>query len=422
MALDINGYNSAFQQFVQFAQENRNVDKGKAILDAKIDSPLGGRKILSIGLAKNDSVHNWTRGFDQWTVNDRTRAIFKAAVANMFGGESKIPESVRKAMVLDDYNCGKPLTARRILAVKAAIDADGTAKARSAAFAEATSAATKSIKSLSRTFDPGQVAASAKAALAAAAADPDAVKIVAKRLKGILRRADATVRPPDDAGKKAKAILANVEELRAATKGNRFLYDAGLKFLDLLEGKALPPGAIKDIFAHANGLSLKAFKSAKPGAGPAKLHAAFVFFLKAADAAVNKFAAALTDTNERLPFRFFFGQLLASKLDHRTLRNLHDALHGDDGRTLLLFYRDILKVNWGGVDDNKVEKMNELATKYKMQMDQFDGAIAQALGIDLDNYDGIDATGKMEHEGAYVADIGNDLLDTVNEAAKAVQK
>lgn len=51
MALDINGYNSVFKQFVQFAQENRNVDKGRTILDAKIESPLGGRKILSIDRA-----------------------------------------------------------------------------------------------------------------------------------------------------------------------------------------------------------------------------------------------------------------------------------------------------------------------------------------------------------------------------------
>lgn len=75
MALDVNGYNAAFGKFVQFAQENRNVDKGRAILDAKIESPLNGRKILSIGVARNDSVHNWTRGFDQWTVNDRTRRL-----------------------------------------------------------------------------------------------------------------------------------------------------------------------------------------------------------------------------------------------------------------------------------------------------------------------------------------------------------
>lgn len=39
----------------------------------------------------------------------------------MFGGEAKIPKSVKKAMLLDDYGTGKPLTARRILAVKAAI-------------------------------------------------------------------------------------------------------------------------------------------------------------------------------------------------------------------------------------------------------------------------------------------------------------
>ena len=56
MALDINGYNSVFKQFVTFAQQNRNVDKGRAILDAKIESPLNGRKILSIDLATNDSA------------------------------------------------------------------------------------------------------------------------------------------------------------------------------------------------------------------------------------------------------------------------------------------------------------------------------------------------------------------------------
>ena len=50
----------------------------------------------------------------------------------MFGGENRVPESVKKAMLMEDYDKGKPLTARRILAIKAAVDADGTAKARSA--------------------------------------------------------------------------------------------------------------------------------------------------------------------------------------------------------------------------------------------------------------------------------------------------
>ena len=36
------------------------------------------------------------------------------AVADMFGGENHIPDSVKVAMKLEDYGKGKPLTARRI--------------------------------------------------------------------------------------------------------------------------------------------------------------------------------------------------------------------------------------------------------------------------------------------------------------------
>ena len=133
MALDVNGYNGVFRSFVNFAETNKNIDKGRTILDATPSRFNSKRDItaVTIDVAKNDSVHKWTRGVAEWKVNERTRNIFRAAVIHMFGGESKIPESVKKAMLLSDYNSGKPLTARRILAVKAAIDADGTARALS---------------------------------------------------------------------------------------------------------------------------------------------------------------------------------------------------------------------------------------------------------------------------------------------------
>ena len=133
MALDINGYNAVFKKFTDFAQAKVDAGQTKAIADAHLQQPLlGGRRVLAVSTAQNDAVHKWTRTNDQYIVNDRTRALFKKAVADMFGGESKIPASVKEAMLLSDYDCGKPLTARRIMAVKAAIDADGTAKARSA--------------------------------------------------------------------------------------------------------------------------------------------------------------------------------------------------------------------------------------------------------------------------------------------------
>ena len=131
MALDINGYNSAFKSFVEFAQNRTGENQEKAIADARIKK-FNGEEVLTIAHVKTDDVHKWLRTGDECDVNDRTRAIFRAAVVNMFGGESKVPESVKKAMLMEDYDKGKPLTARRILAVKEAIDADGTAKARSA--------------------------------------------------------------------------------------------------------------------------------------------------------------------------------------------------------------------------------------------------------------------------------------------------
>ncbi|MBP5510511.1 MAG: hypothetical protein J6Z49_06300 [Kiritimatiellae bacterium] len=129
MALDINGYNSVFKFFVDFAQKRVDAHDAKAVIDAHVNR-LDGRKILAITKSETDEVHKWLRTTDEHAVNDRTRDLFKKAIINMFGGEAKIPESVKKAMLLGDYNCGKPLTARRIMAVKAAIDADGTAKAR----------------------------------------------------------------------------------------------------------------------------------------------------------------------------------------------------------------------------------------------------------------------------------------------------
>ena len=62
--------------------------------------------------------------------NNETRDLFKSAVAETFGGEWNIPENVRAAMKMNDYGKGRPLTARRILAVKTAIDSAITAKIR----------------------------------------------------------------------------------------------------------------------------------------------------------------------------------------------------------------------------------------------------------------------------------------------------
>ena len=129
MALGINSYNDVFRNFAEFAQKSLEAGDEKAIAAVDEQQSLDGRKILTVTNSFSDHLKNWntwTRRWDAKSANDFARQLFRDSVASMFGGEAKIPESVKKAMILGDYNSGKPLTARRILAVKVAIDAVGT--------------------------------------------------------------------------------------------------------------------------------------------------------------------------------------------------------------------------------------------------------------------------------------------------------
>ena len=122
MALDINtGYSSAFKAFVEFA-EKTNAD-GYDSASAK--ATLSSRTITVSPLSLHETSYFLRKGAEEKS-NDATRALFRAAIIDMFGGEDKIPENVKDAMRLNDYGHGKPLSARRILSVKAAIDGNNT--------------------------------------------------------------------------------------------------------------------------------------------------------------------------------------------------------------------------------------------------------------------------------------------------------
>ena len=121
MPSNVNIQLAEFQQFVQFAETAIASGKQKAI--ARVEtSEVGGianRTIVpgtgdwvGIGVGRLSSLKK---------ANNTTRATFLKAVSDMFGGQDHIPESVQAAMKMEDYGKGKPLTARRIMAVKEAI-------------------------------------------------------------------------------------------------------------------------------------------------------------------------------------------------------------------------------------------------------------------------------------------------------------
>ena len=120
----INLDNVQFKQFVQFAERQANPGKSEAIARLAGGGALAGRTIVASG---SDHVRHW---YNLWKgghsvsdadENNDARALFREAVFAMFGGAEKVPESVKTAMRLEDYDQGKPLTARRIIAVRDAV-------------------------------------------------------------------------------------------------------------------------------------------------------------------------------------------------------------------------------------------------------------------------------------------------------------
>ena len=122
MPLPVNGYNNTFSAFVKFAENSFRTGDKKAIANAD-PTPLGGRTIVASTTDGVGFVGNLFRSRWDEVANDNARKLFLNAVTRMFGGRSNIPESVWKAINLQDYGRGAPLTARRIQAVKAAVDA-----------------------------------------------------------------------------------------------------------------------------------------------------------------------------------------------------------------------------------------------------------------------------------------------------------
>lgn len=126
MAINVNGYNDTFQSFVDFARIRDGMGDKTAIARVTegvnvAGGALAGRTITASTTDSVRGIFKWFRKPDDQKANDATRKIFRDAIIDMFGGENEIPASVKKAMIMADYGKGKPLTARRIIAVATAI-------------------------------------------------------------------------------------------------------------------------------------------------------------------------------------------------------------------------------------------------------------------------------------------------------------
>ena len=390
-----------FQSFVDFAQQRFDAGDRKAVISASVTKPLDGRKILSIDQSKTDSVHKWTRDVDEWVVNDRTRDLFKQAVANLFGGESKIPESVKKAMLLADYNQGKPLTARRILAVKEAIDpfiANFNSK-----LAAAKSGADRAYGYVNENDEdraPGSAVITkahvdglVEKAMKAVGADKDALDILAGRgvMNGLLVRGDGEMRSPADVQKKAKEILANVAELKRAANGNPTILAAGKIFLTQFGGKSLPTGTIAAMVRDALAADVSAVKRLSASSSGLSIHKALNQFVSAQVrlAAAAGMGTGRVDTDEVTAARDFAGLLLLAKCGASGIRKIQAAMNSQNAQKLCSVYTMIFDKNFDeeGLSKAVVDQTSIMGVRWRNQLGQLKIAADTMMGIPDDQID-----------------------------------
>lgn len=119
----LNAVSNQFNKFVEFAQNQYAVGKKTAIATRGAVEVGAGTPLEERTIAKSSG--DWIGKFRfqaRKDINNAVRDLFKKTIIDMFGGEHNIPDGVKTAMLLKDYGKGKPLTARRIMAVKTAIE------------------------------------------------------------------------------------------------------------------------------------------------------------------------------------------------------------------------------------------------------------------------------------------------------------
>ena len=326
MPIDINDafINAQFQNFVDFARGKGAGTKVRALIGN--DGPE-----RTVG-AKSESVLNkiFFRVPSNKAVNNEVRTLFRAAVARMFGGEEHIPASVKTAMKLGDYGKGRPLTARRILAVRSALE----------------EIAAKHDDFLQRGLDnygeraDGAAADRVKVAYACCHGNADAMDVVDKHLGTILETGEGDLRSEQEVRRRVEGLVANLAQLKALSRKNAGIYVAGRETLVIL-GKPVPRDILAGLVQAANRAPLNLFRRLDAGSRGMEIHKAVRQFYDILQAALDSSGAAkkyAAEPDAKTTLRAFAGMVMLSRCSAAALGRLRDALNAPTTAHLYRLY------------------------------------------------------------------------------------
>ncbi len=337
-----------YDGFVEFAKQS-----GKRTIAGSIDG-MGVVKATD----KFDFIGNIGRGSGARDVNKNIRAHFLDTIVKMCGVSNKdmLPESVKAAMKLEDYNDkGKPLTARRIIAVSKAVERHVDSFA---------------IPIMSRACALGEKAdvelkERIKVAVKTCIDDADVLDVVEKGILGIILEdgvahhtgKDTGFRSADDIAAKVAEIAANVDELRRAANGDKAILEAGKRCLAGINGRAVtfPPGQFRimigNVAAGVAALKNSSFKANIRNGDADHLIEATREFEQALDAAMGTradlYEPSEGDTDAIVCRRNFLTGLILQKCDAELPQLVRGALRSDSAETVKGVYQGIISERTG---------------------------------------------------------------------------
>ena len=319
-------YTEEFAAYADFAMKSAAAGKSKSVVRTANDADATATDRMKA--APNDGPGGFAvlfRSGASKRANDAARNIFLQSVYDMFGGESLVPPSVREALKLEDYGAGKPLTARRVLAVKEAVDREVMNFAET--FEEAKATAATAYRQAGETGRAG-VNEILGEALRLCGGDRDALAIVSKHADKFLLAPDGSQLGAEDVRAKVDRLKANLAELRGLAKGDAAATAAGLEFLDDLAGKKIPDGFLGKLFRGAKSAKIGEIKGLSGMSKPLAIHKAVVQFRESVEGAMVAAGAkdALKGGDEMDPCRQFLGALMILRCGESGVRSVRTAL------------------------------------------------------------------------------------------------
>ena len=266
------------------------------------------------------------------------------SLAEMFGGADKIPSDVKDAMKLSDYGKGKPLTARRIIAVKNAIDSLIEAERQAEAKMNDCIAEGKvEIRGKCPFFyEYCDVDKLIETAFSSCGGNTDAMDIVKSNLCSFIADPGNKPRSEEYVRNRAEGLAANLNELKALSAKIPGIYESGRKMLSNV-GKPIPQDILSKMIGAANEAPIGNIRKLSGYSSPMDIHKAIMEAFKTVYDIMNSSGAdrKLVGSDETKPARQFVLDVMLSRCGRGALGKIKDALTSGASAQMLAYYTKV---------------------------------------------------------------------------------